>query len=103
MDYIYMFLDFLLSIVVFIINTIVSIISSIWKLTMSIFNGTLFGYIMDTYNLLASFIWSDAATILMWLFWLVFMLIIYSFVTRMLKGRVQYHNAVSSNHRINQD
>lgn len=89
-------LAFLVSALKFLLQALVSILTSAWKLAKSILTGELFWYIMDWYNYLSVYLWSTGATILMGLFGLSFLMLIFSFVMRLLKGKVNNHNTLIS-------
>lgn len=93
-DWILTIINFIVNAVVFLWNSILTIFSWIWKLAQDILSGFLFGYINDAFNYLSVYLGTAYAGIFMWLFWLVFLIVIFGLVFRLLRGRVNYDSTL---------
>jgi len=94
-------IDWLLTVISFITNLVVTLLNLVkWlfiavaRFFVQIFDWTFFNYINDIFNILSIYLWSAWATVFMGLFGLVFMILIYQFIFRLLRGRVNYDSTL---------
>ena len=89
-DWLLSIISFLTNLVVLLINILKGLLMSVGRFVQQIFNGTFFDYINSTFEFLSNFLWTAGASLLMGLFGLAFMIIIFQFLFKLLRGRVSY-------------
>lgn len=93
-DWLLTVVSFITNLVVLTVNLIKWMFMAVGRFAIQIFDWTFFNYINDIFNILSVYLWSAWATVFMGLFGLVFMILIYQFVFRLLRGRVNYDSTL---------
>ena len=93
-DWLLSIISFLTNLVVLLINILKGLFMAIGRFAQQIFNWTFFNYVVSTFEFLSNFIWTAGASLLMGLFGLAFMIIVFQFLFKLLRGRVSYDSTL---------
>lgn len=88
-------LDWIINWFLFLLNSVITILDSIWHFFLAIFNWQLFSYLVDTFNTISFYLGTSYTVLFMALFGFVFIFMLFSFIIRLLRGRLSYSSSLS--------
>jgi len=95
--------DWIISFINFLYNALITILTTIWNAFLTIFDWQLFETITSVVDYLWLYIWTKGAYMLIWLFCLVFLLLLVSFVMRFFRGQISYRLTLFKHHHLFKD